>query len=360
MDLTLTDTQTYLQDSVAGIVARDAPTSVIRTWMADDDLRPAHQLAVRQGWTGIGLSEDAGGQGGGLQDLALVAENLGCSVFPWDQVLATCVVGPVLATAGTRARELAVAGAEGETISALCLDSRTPSLRSDAVRVEGSHLNGRVDFVLGAARADVLVVCRAGADGHGVDLFEVATEASGVAVTPRRLVDGTRDLADVTFTDAACVALGTVPRDVVDTALESGVVLVAADSLGAAARMLEMTAAYVKDRQQFGVAVGSFQAVKHAAAQMLVEVEGMRSAVQFAAWSVETRASDSDLQSSVAGAFCSRAGVLVADRALFLHGAIGYTWEHDLHLYFKRAKSAAVLFGSADWHHERVCAALQS
>jgi alkylation response protein AidB-like acyl-CoA dehydrogenase len=131
-------------------------------------------------------------------------------------------------------------------------------------------------------------------------------------------------------------------------------VLIAADALGAASKLVELTAAYVLERRQFGVPIGSFQAVKHTAAEMLVKVEALRSAVYYAAWAVDARAEDHDRYSSIAKAYAGGAAVAVADQALFLHGAIGYTWEHDLQFLFKRAKSDALLFGSSEAHLDRV------
>jgi alkylation response protein AidB-like acyl-CoA dehydrogenase len=137
-----------------------------------------------------------------------------------------------------------------------------------------------------------------------------------------------------------------------------GAVIVAADALGAAQRMLDMTVEYVADRRQFGVPVGSFQAVKHAAAEMLVAIEGTRAAVHYAAWAVAAGEPGAQLDAWVAKARAARAASFVADKALFLHGAVGYTWEHDLQLLFKRAKSDAELFGGPGLYEDRIANAL--
>lgn len=133
----------------------------------------------------------------------------------------------------------------------------------------------------------------------------------------------------------------------------------AADALGAASRLLDKTVGYVGERRQFGVPVGSFQAVKHGAAEMLVDVEASRSAVMYAAWSVAEREEDAALQASIAKSIACAAAVRVADKPLFPHGAIGYTWEHDLQFPFKRIKSDALLFGSPDAHRELIAARLE-
>jgi alkylation response protein AidB-like acyl-CoA dehydrogenase len=136
-------------------------------------------------------------------------------------------------------------------------------------------------------------------------------------------------------------------------------VLVAADALGAAQRMLEETVQYVGERRQFGVPVGSFQAVKHTAAEMIVAIEGTRAAVHYAAWAVAAGEPGAQLDAWVAKARSARAASFVADKALFLHGAVGYTWEHDLQLLFKRAKSDAELFGGPGVYDDRIADSLE-
>ena len=356
MDLLLDETQTFLQQAVAGAVDRYAPFSVIRQWIEAGDLSVASRLAADQGWIGIGLDEEIGGQGGGVEELALVAEQLGRGAVPWDTALAVHLAARVLATASEPGRELAVASAGGDHVAVLCIDARTPDA-TPATVVSRDRVDGTVSYVLGASDASSLVVAGSRSE-HEVELWSVARGAEGVTVTPRRLVDRTRTLAEVRFQSAAAEPLGRVPRKTWRQMIRTGVVLNCADSLGASARLLEMTTGYVKDRKQFGVAVGSFQAVKHSAAQMLVDVEGIRSAVQYSAWAVGAEDDTAALQTSVAGAYCSHAAPAVADRALFLHGAIGYTWEHDLQLLFKRIKSNAALFGTADSHRDSISAAL--
>ena len=356
MELLLSESQTFLQQAVSGAVDRYAPFTAVREWVTDEELGAANRLAADQGWSGIGIAEDIGGQGGALQDLVVVAEQLGRGAVPWDLTLAGHLSAPLLAATGELGRELASTTATGEHVAALCFDARLDDL-SPTVNVMSGRASGTVRYVLGAAEAESLIAPLVKADGD-VELWAIQRDADGVTVTPRRLVDRTRSLADVDVQDAPAELLGTVSDTAWQQMLRTAVVLNCADSLGASSRLLEMTTSYVKDRQQFGVAVGSFQAVKHYAAQMLVDVEGMRSSVQYAAWAVETGDQTAASATSVAGGFCSQAAPAIADRALFLHGAIGYTWEHDLQLLFKRIKSNAGVLGSADWHRERVSDAL--
>jgi alkylation response protein AidB-like acyl-CoA dehydrogenase len=142
--------------------------------------------------------------------------------------------------------------------------------------------------------------------------------------------------------------------------LDRGATLYAAELLGAAARMLEASVDYAKVREQFGRPIGSFQAVKHRCADMLVDVEGMRSAVWYSAWAIDADAPDRALAASTAKSWASDAGMRVINSALQVHGGIGFTWEHDLHLYLKRAQLDSLLFGDATFHRERIAALLKA
>jgi alkylation response protein AidB-like acyl-CoA dehydrogenase len=357
MRVELTDEQEFLRDAVAGVVARDASFATVRTWAEARDLDPADALAVRQGWTGIGLDEERGGQGGGPQELAVLGEQLGYGAVPWDRTLAGCVLTPLLAAAGTgEADALAAATAEGERAAVLAVDGDRPLAVARAETGGDGRLSAQARYIVGGATATAFVVPVDA--GEGIELYEVAADAPQVSVTPRPLVDATRSLADVTIDGAPAHRLGTVTPAAWATAAGTASVLVAADALGAASRLLDLTTQYVVERQQFGVPVGSFQAVKHAAAEMLVDVEASRSAVHHGAWAVGDAAQDAAVHASVAKVHACSAAVRVADKALFLHGAVGYTWEHDLQFTFKRAKSNVLVFGSPDVHRDLIAAEL--
>jgi alkylation response protein AidB-like acyl-CoA dehydrogenase len=210
--------------------------------------------------------------------------------------------------------------------------------------------------VLSADRAARLIV-PVWADG-GCTLFLVPAGQAGVSLRGRKLLDRTRSAADVTFAGAPGQRLDVDGGEVLASAALRAAVLVAADSLGAAGRMLELAVDYSKQRTQFGVPIGSFQAVKHAAATMLVSVESSRSIVYFAAASVEQEREGSALHAATAKAQVSAAAGRAADAALTMHGAIGYTWEHDLQLFYKRAKLNAELYGSPEVWNERLASGL--
>lgn len=349
MRVELNDEQQFLCEAVAGATAREAPLATVREWTQSGDLAGADAIAIRQGWSGIGLAEEAGGQGGGVIELAVLAEQLGRGAVPWDRTLAGCVTARLLAACATPAAlELARQSAGGERVAVLAADARRP-LAAPAVTSSDGRLSGEIHLVAGAPSAETLIVPIA--RGDSAELLSVRAGGEGCAVRPRRLVDRTRGLARVTLRDAPAQPLGDVSPEALAEAASTAALLIAADALGAAGRMLDMTMEYVVERKQFGVPVGSFQAVKHAAAEMLVDVEASRSAVHHGAWAVQAGI-DGELHAAIAKSHSCEAAARVADKALFLHGAVGYTWEHDLQLLFKRAKSDVLMFGSPDAHRD--------
>ncbi|WP_329045030.1 acyl-CoA/acyl-ACP dehydrogenase [Amycolatopsis sp. NBC_01488] len=332
MRWTLTEDQELFQESFKGWLERFAPTDQVRRWLESGDPTPFERRFVEEGWFTVGTAEEHGGQGGGLVELALAAEELGRSAAPSAAWLAALLAAPFL----SGKPELAAASLEDGEFVVLALSADRP-LDAD----------GRAgEYVLAGDRARRFLV----PDGDRVLL----AEASAV---PRKLLDRSRSVADLAVRAGETV----VPegaRSLRRQAALRAAVLVAADSLGAAERMLELAVEYSKQRHQFGVPIGSFQAVKHAAATMLVDVEAARSLVYYAAASVEAGHEDAALHAAAAKAQVCAAGERIADSALTVHGAIGYTWEHDLQLFYKRAKLNNRLFGGPGVWNERLAAAL--
>jgi alkylation response protein AidB-like acyl-CoA dehydrogenase len=355
MRVDLSDEQEFLREAVSGVLAREATTSRVREWADARDSTAADVLATRQGWTGIGLAEERGGQGGGIVELAIVAEELGRTAAPWDRLLGSALALQLLgASDDGAAAELAGAVAEGERAVVLCADGRRIPAPWPETVLDGDRLTLTAEYVPGAVGAELVV-----AVSHGDAVRLLAVHGDDIEVAARPLVDRTRALARVELDGTSPRELGTASVEAYERMAGAAAVLVAADALGAAARLLEMTVEYVKDRRQFGVPVGTFQAVKHAAAMMLVEVEGARSAVRYGAWAVDSDAEGARSWASIAKVGSCGAAPHVADRALFLHGAIGYTWEHDLQFCFKRTKSDEWLFGSPDAHRDRIAGGLE-
>jgi alkylation response protein AidB-like acyl-CoA dehydrogenase len=345
MDLSYTDEQQFLREAVRGTLDREAPLSKVRDWVLEDEVdhEPALTLAARQGWTGIGVDEERGGQGGSLLELTVLAEELGRAALPADALYASLLSTVLLRSSDDPAAlALVEQAAEGRAVAiarpgGAALDTPAPGA--------GPHA-----LVLGAPMARHFLAV----SGGTVSLHD----AAAAAVEPRRLVARTRCLGDVTLPGSAEGTFAGGDEAALADLAAWGAVLVSADALGASQRLLDLTVEYVGQRVQFGVPVGSFQAVKHAASEMLVAIEGMRAAVQYAAWAVGENEPGARTEAWVAKSRAARAAVLVADKALFLHGAVGYTWEHDLQLLFKRAKSDAALLGGAAVYEDRIADAL--
>jgi alkylation response protein AidB-like acyl-CoA dehydrogenase len=189
----------------------------------------------------------------------------------------------------------------------------------------------------------------------GLRLYRCDRAQAEVTATPS--TDPGRDLATVVLAETPAIAVGDAPVDLAVLGARAAI-LIAADSLGAAQKMLDMTVQYLGEREQFNVPIGTFQSLKHTAAEMLVDVEVSRSAAYFAAWSLDNGEADLGLHASVAKFVSGDAASRVADNALSLHGAVGFTWEHDLHFLYKRAKVNLSLFGTPGWHRQSIGDAL--
>ena len=212
-------------------------------------------------------------------------------------------------------------------------------------------LNGEKVLVMDAAAADFLLVATADGRRHIVE-----TGQDGVAIERESSIDLTRFVYSVAFDGVEVPAERTLPAEGGDyfDVLQRVCVALSAEMTGIAQRTMEMAVEYAKERQQFGRPIGSYQAVSHRCAQMLLETEGARSATYYAAWAADASPEDLPLAASMAKAYASDAGWRVANASLQVHGGIGFTWEHDLHLWLKRAKVDSAMFGDAHWHRERV------
>jgi len=348
----LSPEQEMFRDSFREWLAAYAATPAIRQWLRDDDVAPFEARLAGDGWLGAGFGEELGGQGGGLLELALAAEQLGYSAAPAGSWLAAALAVPAL----SGEPDIAAGVLERGDVVALAVTAGRPPDEPGPLRWEHGGLQGTVPAVLGAGRAARLVV-PAWADG-GVTLFLVDAGQASVSRRGRKLLDRTRSAADVTFARTPGRRLDVDGAGILAAAALRAAVLVAADSLGAAGKMLELAVDYSKQRTQFGVPIGSFQAVKHAAATMLVSVEASRSIAYFAAASAGQGRDGAGLHAATAKAQVTQAARQGADAALTMHGAIGYTWEHDLQLFYKRAKLNAELYGSPEVWNERLASAL--
>lgn len=357
MQWKFSEEQEAYREALRGWLADVAGSEQVRGWLGTDggtaDPAPFEERFIGDGMAGVGVAEEVGGQGGGLVELAITAEELARAAAPSSAWLATALAVPAIQGRA----DLVTAAVEGGHAALVVPAEVLPDSASPLTLDAEGRLSGVVPRVLGADRAALLVVPAAGPDG--LALFAVDASSDGVVLTPRRLLDRSRSVADVGLDRVTGDRLDVDASSVLAGICDVAGVLVAADALGAMERMLELAVEYSGQRQQFGVPIGSFQAVKHAAATILVDVEAGRSGVYFAAASVAAGDEQRAMHAAAVKAQVTAAAGRAADSALTMHGAIGYTWEHDLHLYFKRARLDEQLFGAAPTWNERIAERLQ-
>ena len=367
MDFGLSEDQEALARAARDFLARECPPALVRETAKTPDGVPRALYAkmAELGWMGLVVPEAGGGLGLGILELALVCEELGRAAAP-GPFLATQIVIAALLRAGSAAqrRRWLPALIAGERLATLAYleasdrhDADGITLRARRTRA-GWRLDGRKLFVAGVPGVDLLLVpARAGRSGLSLFLVDAATP--GVRLRPEETIDLTRRVGEVELRDVALERDALVGREGQGAALlarliDLGALLVAADSLGGAARTLDMAVEYAKVRQQFGRPIGSFQAIKHIAAEMVAEVEPARALVWYAAYAFDHRPREAPRAAAIAKARLGEVYGRTANRSVQIHGGIGFTWEHDLHLWFKRACWNEIAFGDASWQRERL------
>ena len=372
MDIGFSEEQELLRDSARKFLEAECPTSFVRARMAEAAAVTPEFWAklAEQGWLGIRYPEEFGGSGLGMVDLVVLLEEMGRAVMPGPYFSTALLGGAAILEAGSPAQkqELLPRIASGELTATLALaeaearwDARGVRM---AARAEGSgwRLSGVKLFVPDAQSADRIVVAarthEGGAAEEGVSLFLVPKEAAGLAIRPLPAIDETRKTGELRFDNVAlppASLLGEAGHGwpALARVLDRAIVALSAEMCGLAERVLAMTTEYAKIRIAFDKPIGSYQGVKHKAADMLVDVENAKSLVYYAAWALDEGQAEAPLAAAMAKAGACDAARRVTAAGIQLHGGIGMTWEHDLHLYLKRAKANEVAFGDAHWHRER-------
>ncbi|WP_059020216.1 acyl-CoA dehydrogenase family protein [Mycobacterium sp. M26] len=358
---------------------RDVMRAFLRKYSAEEQVREqidsqlgydvdAWRTAAEQiGLQSLIIPEELGGAGYGFDELAVVMEEAGRCLF----------TGPLLSTVALATGALLLSGddeacqrylpaiAEGTLTATVAVTESTAEWSDSDIQLSAQRagdswvLNGTKNYVLDGSQAGLMLV--AARTDAGVSLFAVERDAVGLTTTNLPVMDLTRRLATVRLDNVSAALVGAdgdgwrTLSQVFDRAL----VALACEQVGGAAFVLESTIDYLKVRQQFGRAIGSFQAIKHRCADMLVELESARSAAGYASAAVASGAEDVSTAASIAKTYCSTAYYHVAAESIQMHGGIGFTWEHPAHLYFKRAKSSEVLFGSPSVHRERIARLVQ-
>ncbi len=369
MNFGLTDEQQLLRVEVRKFLDQNCPMEEVRK-IADTPEGFSRSMWERMGelgWIGLAFPEAQGGLGLSWLDLAVVLEETGRSLFP-SPLVATLLAAKAIETAGSEAqRERWLPGlADGSLIGSFAFleqgDSLSPSGIALAARPDGDAvvLRGEKLFVLDAGVADLFAVAfRSGPRPEDLSLAVVERGAAGLRVDDLQTMDPTRREGRVTFDDVAVPAeaqLGPPGAAWPSLAhlLDCGAVAVTAEMIGAASAALELTVRYAKQRTQFDSPIGRFQGVKHPLAEMYVDIESFRSLLYYAAWTLDERPEEAPLAVSRAKAYASDAFPRIGIDVVGLHGAMGFTWEHDAHLFLKRAKWSRPAFGDAAYHGERI------
>jgi alkylation response protein AidB-like acyl-CoA dehydrogenase len=354
VDLEFTDDQQELRSSVRSFLERECPMTLVRSVVEKG--ASADELwaqMVELGWPALTVPADYGGVGSGFVELAVVAEELGRVVAPGPFLATVTQFVPAVRHAGTPEQQARFLGsvAAGEITGTLAVGGAVAARPADG----GWSLTGSVRHVVDGDRADELAVAARVDDGWG--LFVVP--AASVRATPENALDQSRRLATIEL-DGSVVdderALG-VPggaETALDRAVEEAIAALAVELVGTCQSIFDVAIDYARERHQFGVPIGSFQAIKHKFADMVVALERARATAYFAAATVAEEDDRRPLAVAMAKAAAGDAQRLIAQEGIQILGGIGYTWEHDMHLYVKRAKSGDALLGTSSHHRARV------
>jgi alkylation response protein AidB-like acyl-CoA dehydrogenase len=373
VDLSFDADQEALRETARSFLASHSSSQAIRAAMASErgwDADVWRRIAAELGWPALLVPDEYGGLGLGAVELVALMEEMGAALLCSPFFASVCLGGTAIQLGGTAEQMRAhLPGiASGETIATLAYteangrwDARaiTATARADG---DGFALEGVKTFVPDAASADLLVVAarRPGSSGEeGVSLFVVAADAPGVARRALPTIDQTRRQGEVRLDRVrvgreALLGAEGGGWEVLERTVDRALVALAAEQVGGAQRCLDLAVEYAKQRVQFGRPIGSFQAIKHKCADLLVLVESARSAAYYAGAAAAADDPELPVLASLAKAVCSDAYFRCAADAIQIHGGVGFTWELDCHLYFKRAKSSETLLGDAAYHRERV------
>lgn len=328
------------------------------------------QLGEELGLAGIALPESVGGQGFGFLELGIALEEMGRQLAGGPFFASACLGARAIQHAASEPQRQALLPsiAAGGRLATLAFGERSAAPAADDITAtcrrqgDGWVVSGDKPGVISGAQADLFVVAArepgtTGADG--IALLGVARDAPGVAVTPVDPLDLSRPQADLALRDAPAQRLGGDDSawPALARALDESTIALAAEAIGSAARCLELAVEYAKQRVQFARPIGAFQAVKHKVAEVMLEIETARSAAYWSWWVADQEPFDPAAlaeAASVAKSACSEALTRAASENLQIHGGVGFTWEFDCHLYYRRAKASELLLGDPTWHRARL------
>jgi alkylation response protein AidB-like acyl-CoA dehydrogenase len=363
VNFAFSEEQEELRSIVRQFLEAKSPESAVREQMETEqgfDAAVWQQMAEQLGLQSLIIPEEYGGQGFGYVELIVVLEEMGKYLLPAPYFSTVVLAANTLLHAGDDAAkgDHLPGIASGETIATLAFTEPNGKWDESGIEMAATQdggswkLSGTKMFVLDGHTANLILV--AARTGKGVSLFAVDGEAGGLTRTPLATMDQTRKQAKLELDGVEGRLIGTEGAgwDVLSTVLDLAAVALAAEQVGGAQQCLDMSVEYAKVRVQFGRPIGSFQAIKHKCADMLLEVESAKSAAYYAGWCASEMNDELPAVASLAKAYCSDAYFHAAAENIQIHGGIGFTWEHPAHLYFKRAKSSELLFGDPTYHRE--------
>jgi len=367
VNFSFSDDQVLLKNSVRAALEEHCKSSHVRA-MAEDGKGYSDELwgeMGKLGWLGLPFPEEHGGAGLGLVELAIVLEEMGRAAYP-GPFFSTVVLGGLGLMLGGSAEQKdkwlpAIASGRARMTAALLeehLDWDPASTTASATKSgSGWILSGVKRFVPWAHVADVILVPARSAEG--LSLFLLDPKSVGVTLSPMKGIDLTNRWSELRLDKVAVGAEAIMGQpggaaSLLESLLRRAAVCASAEMLGAARRCLDMSVEYVKVREQFGQPIGSFQAIRHRCAEMLLEAENAHAAVYYAAWALTAGAEDAAVASSICKSYVNEAARRVCGDAIQVHGGIGFTWEYDLHLYMKRAKALVPLYGDTENHRELI------
>ena len=371
MNFAFSEEQEFLRETARRFLEDKCPPTKVRELMESDAGFDADiwQEMGALGWVAMTIPESYGGAGFTFLETAVLLEEMGRALLP-APFLSTVILGAnTVLLAGTEEQKQVILPTIADGSRRLALAVTEPNGRWDETGIEliahrsgdGYRLSGTKSFVIDGHTADLILV--AARTETGVSLFMVDAESEGIERSPVQVMDQTRKLASVRLDDVAVSGdsmLG-VEGDgwrTLEQVFRIASVALAVESVGGSQKVLEMAVDYAKVRIQFGRPIGSFQAIKHKCADMLVGVESAKSAAYYAAWAVAEGNEELAVVAPLAKSYCTEKYFSAASENIQIHGGIGFTWEHDAHLYFKRAKSSELLFGDPSYHRAMLADAI--
>jgi len=363
MNFAFSEEQEELRRSVHRFLEDKSPVTEVRRLMeTTDGYDPAvwDQMANQLGLQALAIPEEYGGAGFGYVELTVVFEEMGAALLCAPYFATVALGANALLSCGDEGakKDLLPGIASGETIATLAFTEDSGRWDTEGITLAATpdggswRLDGHKMFVIDGHNANLVVV--AARTSAGVTLFAVEGGAPGMTATPLATMDQTRKQARIEFASTPARLLGEdgAAAPVLSRTLDLAAVALAAEQVGGAQRCLDMAVEYAKTRIQFGRPIGSFQAIKHKCADMLLEVESAKSAAYYAGWAAAEDSDELPVVASLAKSYCSEAYFHAAAENIQIHGGIGFTWEHDAHLYFKRAKSSELMLGDPSYHRE--------